>query len=229
MIIEFKFLTFKEITYTKLNKTMKKLILLLMIIGVGFSTTSCFKKVKKAKADLEEAKEGLGAFGKMAKEVNKMKDDIENLADAEPLTSEDFKDWMPESIGNLKRTGFTNNSLGVANIGSSEVTYKNEAGDQQFKITIIDGAGAGSFAIAGIRLASAVDMEEENEYGYKKTIKRNGVKAFEEFKNRNNATELMFLHNERFGVTVNATGMDPSEVWDRVDDMNLKKLSKMAS
>ncbi len=199
---------------------------LILAILLPLFLVSC-GKVKETKKNIKEAKEGIGAIGKMANEAKKMTEGIEELANTEPLTSDDFKEWMPESIGDLQRTGFKNNALGAMNVSSSEATYKSEDGAQQIKITIIDGAGTGSFAIAGIRMASSIDMEEQDEYGYKKTVTKNGVKAMEEFKNRNNQTTLMFLHDERFGVTIDGRGMEAEEVWNKLDDMNLNQLSKM--
>jgi len=185
-------------------------------------------KAKEAKQNFDEAKKGIGAYSKIAKEAKKMSEDLQDLSELEPLTSEQFKEWMPDKIGDMKRTGFKNNALGMMNVSSSEATYKDEAGDQEIKVTIIDGAGTGSFAIAGVRMAVAADMEEENEYGYKKTVKHDGTKALEEYKNSGERTTLMFLQDERFGVTVNGDGMQPDDVWNKVDDLNLDKLAKIA-
>lgn len=190
--------------------------------------TSCGDKAKETRENIKDAKEGIGAFSKMAKEAQKAGKDIQKMAELEPLTSEDFKNWMPDKVGDLNRTGFKNNAMGAMNVASSEATYKNETGDKQIKVTVVDGAGTGSFAIAGIRMASQMDMEEQDENGYKKTVKYNGGKAMEEYETNRNRTELQFLHDERFGVTVDATGMDAKETWALVDELQLKKLSKMA-
>jgi len=200
--------------------------LLLLLLPLLF--TGC-GKIKETKKNVKEAKKGLDTFNKMAKEVKNLEVDFENLAELEPLSNDDFKEWMPESIGALKRSGFKNNSLGAVNVASSEATYKSDDGNQQVKITVIDGAGSGSFAIAGIKLATAMDVEEQDEHGHRKTIKKNGIKAIENYKNRNNETELQFLHNERFSITVTANGMAPGDLWANVDDFNLRKLSKLAN
>ena len=193
-----------------------------------FLFTSCGEKAKETRDNVKEAKETFGAFTKMASEAKKAGEDIQKVSELEPLTSDDFKNWMPDKVGDLNRTGFKNNAMGAMKVASSEATYKNETGDKQIKVTVIDGAGTGSFAIAGIRMASQMDMEEQDENGYKKTVKYNKGKAMEEYNNSRNHTELQFLHDERFGVEVNATGMNAAETWAMVDQLQLNKLSKMA-
>lgn len=190
--------------------------------------TSCGDKAKETVNNMKEAKKSLGAYTKIAKEAKKVSKDMKDLAELEPLTSEDFKNWMPEKVGSLHRTGFKNNAMGAMKIASSEVTFKDETGEKVLNVQIIDGAGTGSFAIAGIRLVTRMDMEEQSESGYKKTVKYKDGKALEEYFKSDNRTHLQLLHDERFGVTVNATGMNAKETWALVDELQLNKLSKMA-
>ena len=205
-----------------------KHLTLFTTLALLFVFAACGEKAKETTKKAKEAKETFGNFTKIANEAKKAGEDIQKMSELDPLTSEDFKNWMPEKIGDMNRTGFKNNAMGAMKVASSEATYKNESGEKELRVTVIDGAGTGSFAIAGIRMASQMDMEEQNEYGYKKTVKYNGGKAMEEYKNNSNRTELQFLHDERFGVTVDARGMDAKETWALVDDLQLKKLSKMA-
>ncbi len=215
---------------------MRKVLLLTAVGLLAFTTTSCFKKVKEARQELKEAKDGFGNLKKMAKEAQNMQQDMEKLAELEPLTSEDFKNWMPDEVAGMKRTGYKNNVAGYANIASSEATYKSEDGEKQLNVQVIDGAGSlAGFAIAGYRMVTKMDMEEQNEYGHTKTLEKKGIKAQEKYRKYDEGTEhfrenteLMFLHDDRFGIEVKGKNMSPDEVWNALDDLKLNRLSKAA-
>lgn len=205
-----------------------KCIILLIFTASCFS--SCIGKIKEAKENMEDAGSGLKNMNKAVKEMKKAGADMKELQDKEPLTNENFKTWMPESVGGMERTGYKTGVAGYANIASAEATYKNEDKSKSLTVSVIDGAGpTAAFAVAAFRMAAAIDMEEQDEYGYKKTVKREGFKAMETYRNSGEKTEIMFLYDNRFGVNINASGMDADDVWGLVDNLDLKKLSKMSS
>ncbi|MBX2846005.1 MAG: hypothetical protein KTR13_07290 [Saprospiraceae bacterium] len=200
---------------------------LIYIILLSFSITSCIGKVKEAQEDLQEASEGFGNLNKAVKELKNASEDIKELSKLEPMTNEEFKAWMPEAIGDMPRTGYKTGQAQYMNVASAEATYKNEDKTKDIKITIIDGAGeTGALAISGIRMATAMDMEQEDEYGYQKTVKKEGFKAIEKYKTNGQRLELMFLYNDRYAVTVNSKGMEAKEIWGYIDEMDLTKLKK---
>jgi len=203
---------------------------LIVLIAMSACFGSCMGKIKEAKENMEEAGDGFKNMNKAVKEMKKASEDIKDLQNKEPLTNDDFKSWMPESIAGMERTGYKTGTAGMANIASAEATYKNEDKSKSITVAVIDGAGpTAAFAVASFRLITAMDMEQENESGYEKTVKKEGFKALEKYRKTNGNTEITFLYDERFGVSVNANDMTPDEVWDLVDNLDLKKLSKMAS
>jgi len=74
--------------------------------------SSCMGEVKEK---LKKAKQGVSNVTTIAEKAKEAKEEIENLKDATPLTNEELKEWLPESIGDFERTGF---KVGAAGFGS---------------------------------------------------------------------------------------------------------------
>ncbi len=89
----------------------------------------------------------------------------------------------------------------------------------------MDGAGEmGAAATAGMRIMFTQDFEEEDEYRSRRSVKKNGMKAIEEYRKRNNNSEIQFFHDNRFYLKANGTNMDIEETWDAIEDLDLDDL-----
>lgn len=190
---------------------------------------------KETRDKIKEAKQTLSNTTTVVKNANKAKEDILKLKDAEPLTNEQLKAWLPEEINGMERTGFKAGQAGYANISSIEGTFdtkdeeqyiKNEDGERVYnpakktlKISVMDGAGpTGSMMIAGINMLTRMDMEEQDEHTHKKTVTRDGIKAYQvtEKPRHNTAagkTRVEFVYKDRLGIRVYGTNMDLEETW----------------
>lgn len=198
---------------------MKNLVIVVLAI---ITCISCDNPVSKK---IKETKQNVKNVTKASKEINKMGDDIKELQTMEPLTNEEMKEWLPEEINGMERTGYKAGQTAYIKIASIEATYKNEDKSKTFRINIIDGAGEmGASATAGARMMLAMDMEEEDEYKTKRTVTRNNVRALEEYKKNNNNTSIQLMHGKRFYLQVNATNMDVEETWDAIDELDLDDL-----
>jgi len=186
---------------------------------------SCKGEVKEK---LKKAKQGVSNVTTIAEKAQEAKEEMENLKDALPLTNEEMKEWLPESIEDLERTGFKVGAAGYANVSSIEGTYKSNDKDQQFKVTIIDGAGpAGSMMIAGLGMAAKMDMEQEDENKHVQSVKVNGIQAQQTFHKKRNETALQFVVKKRFGVMINGVKMDPDETLKLIQKLDLDKLEDL--
>ncbi|QIE59704.1 hypothetical protein G5B37_09045 [Rasiella rasia] len=174
---------------------------------------------------IKETKQNVQNVTKASKEITKMGDDLKELQEMEPLTNEEMKAWLPESINGMKRTGYKAGQTAYLKIASIEATYKNEDKSKTFKINIIDGAGElGASATAGARMMLAMDMEEEDEYKIKRTVERDNMRAMEEYKKNSNNTSIQLMHGKRFYLQANGTNMDVDETWDAIDELDLDDL-----
>ncbi|WP_347373768.1 hypothetical protein [Aequorivita sp. Q41] len=199
---------------------MKKLILVLFLSSaiIGCKDNPVSKKIK-------ETKEAVSNTTNAVQEMTKMQDDIKELQELTPLTNAELKSWLPETVNGMKRISFKAGQAGMMNISSIEAVYANDDKTKKFAISILDGAGqVGATATAGIRMLMSQDFEEEDENGTRRTLTKNGTKAIEEYRSRNNNTKIQLMERNRFYLEANGKNMDVDETWDAIEEINMKKL-----
>lgn len=207
------------------NKNSFEVSKMIIAVVVLMTISSCMGEVKEK---LKKAKQGVSNVTTIAEKAQEAKEDIENLKDAIPLTNEELKDWLPESIEGFERTGFKVGAAGYTNVASIEGTYKHEAKEQKFTVNVIDGAGpAGSMMIAGIGMAAKMDMEQEDENKHTEAVTVGDVRAQQTLHKKRNVTVLQFVVDKRFGVMVNGVKMNPDETWKMVERLNLDDLTDL--
>ncbi|MEM7187380.1 MAG: hypothetical protein AAF466_12040 [Bacteroidota bacterium] len=194
----------------------------LLAIVACFALVACenpvSKKIKETKQNVSNTKE---AF----KELNTMQDDIKELQQETPLTNDELKAWLPDEIDGMKRTGYKAGQGSYLQIAMVEATYTSEDKSKKFRVEVMDGAGEmGATATAGMRLLFSQDFEEEDEYKSRRTVKKDGVKAIEEYRKNNNKSEIQLFHDNRFFVKGVGTNMNVEETWDAIDELDLDNL-----
>ena len=226
-------------------KTLTRTIALLFIL---ITIISCKKETREK---LKKAKQGISNTTTIVKNAKEAQKNIEKLKDATQLTNEQLKEWLPESLNDMKRTGFKAGQAMYANLASIEGKYdtpeeeshiKNDEGERitnpdkkSFKVQVMDGAGpTGSMMITSLNMMSKMDFEEENEYHHKKTVNVGKIRAIQTYKKQRNKTsspktDIQFVYKDRFGVIVNSTNMSLEETWKTIIMLDLDKLVKKAS
>ena len=125
----------------------------------------------------------------------------------------------------MKRTGYKAGQGSYLQIATIEATYTSEDKSKKFKVEIMDGAGEmGAAATAWMRILFSQDFEEEDEYKTRRTVKKNGMKAIEEYLKNKNNSEIQMFHDNRFFVRGVGTNMDIKETWDAIDELDLDDL-----
>ncbi len=194
---------------------MKKVILVLFAMSVLVACDNPIsKKIKETKEQVSNTKEAI-------EEMSNMQEDIEALQNVEPLTNEEFKEWLPDEINGMKRTAYKAGQGAYMQIAMVEATYTSEDKSKKFKVEVIDGAGpVGAAATAGMRILFSQDFEEESETMTRRTVTKNGLKAIEEFRKKNNKSDIQLMHNDRFYIKATGTNMSIEETWDAIDDLD---------
>lgn len=199
---------------------MKKSLFLMVVLVffVGCKDNPVSKKIKEAKQNVSNTNSAI-------EELNDMQEDIEELKEITPLTNDELKAWLPDEINGMKRISYKAGQTSFMKIASIEASYANEDKSKTFKVQVIDGAGEmGAAATAGMRMLFSQDFEEETETQVKRTIKKNGVKAIEEYsKDRNNCT-IQFMQDDRFYINASGRNMDLDETWKAIDDLDVQNL-----
>ncbi|WGK63880.1 hypothetical protein [Croceiramulus getboli] len=201
---------------------MKTIKTILFIMAGALVWVSCDKETREKLSETKKAVSNATTVVSHAQEAKKETDKLKELT---PLTNDQLKAWLPETLGGMKRTGFQVGKTGYMNVASVEGTYKTEEGEQ-FKVQVIDGAGQmGSSLILGMGMATKMDIEEETESKHRKSVEWDGVKALQTYHKKRNDTTLQFIYDERFMVTVNAKDMSVEETWDLVEQIDLDELT----
>jgi hypothetical protein len=130
-----------------------------------------------------------------------------------PIPSADLKAMLPESLGDLKRSGVEAQSGEAMGIGGSAAKATYKAGERRVELSITDTGGLGGLAaMAGW---ASMTMDKETDGKVEKVYKAGGRTIHEEYRKDGSQGEMtVVLAN---GVIVAAEG-------DRVDMPALKKV-----
>ena len=204
------------------------LILLLATLLLLLATLFACKKEDSAFSKLKKGVNNAKNVSKVFDNVQEAQNEVEKLADQDPITKETIKAWMPDKIKDLKRTSYSLGNNGLVNFSTINLQYKSPENIQkQFKVEIIDGAGAGAAAIYMYKMIENMSLDKETENSYEKIYKRDKITIKERYtKTPRSGTRLKmeFLHNNRFAVNISANNIDADEMWLYVKAMNFKNL-----
>lgn len=186
--------------------------------GSNKNEPSTFSKIK-------ETGKAVKNLSKSQKQMENVVKDAETLSQMTPMEQEDLKAWLPQQLGNYKRTLYKTGDLVSTGTTAMESEFKQEGGSGQLiHFQLVDGAG--SFAatlIAGFNQGFLMQMEEEREHYYKKQVTRNGLTALEEYDSEANSSELQFVYNQRYLITLSGDA-SPDVLWDFVKALPLSQL-----
>ncbi len=227
---------------------MKKSYFTICFVILGLVLFSCKKETREK---LKAAKQSVSNAGTLVKNANDLKENIEKLQKATPLTNEQLKAWLPKELHGMQRKSFKVGAGMYANIASiegkfdtpDEPTHINDdegyrmanPDKKSFSVILYDGAGpTGGMMISGLGMAAKMDFEEESEYEHKKTMSYKGIKAVQILKKPRTPSsavkvQLQFVYEGRFGIMANSTNMTPEETWEIIEMLGLDKIADEAS
>jgi hypothetical protein len=141
-----------------------------------------------------------------------------------------LKELLPENAGGLKRTSATGEKNAAMGMGVSEAVGKYQGeGAARLTIKLIDTAGVGGFALAGMAMAG-LEIDKENEDGYERTGTAGGRKIFEKYNTRSKRAEVKVLVANRFVVEVDGDEVPMETVKElATSKLDLAKLESLAS
>ncbi len=157
---------------------------------------------------------------------------ISGLTGAAKTTLVDFralKTLLPETLGGLKRVSATGEKNAALGMGASHAEGKYEGeGGTRLTLKIIDMAGIGSLALAGMGLA-AVDIDKETDHGYERTTTLAGNKALEKWDSRNKHGEVRVIVGSRFMVEAEGNGVSMEAVKEAAGKVDLARLQNLGA
>ncbi|MDY8136190.1 hypothetical protein [Aquimarina sp. 2201CG5-10] len=210
---------------------MKKTITITIVLMVIFS---CGRdKEKEKEPGLFDLIEGVSDLKKVAKEAEKIEEENDKLLKATPISKDELKALLPETILGRSRKKFSIGNQFMPDMNMAEAEYEDEEG-AIISFSIIDGAGeTGSAMITLARLGFSRDFEEQTDWGFRKSTTIQGYKAVEEIErnqyddSENSKIELLIAN--RFMVSLEGERVSINQLKKAVDEINLKTLERKAN
>ncbi|HEY1589679.1 MAG TPA: Yip1 family protein, partial [Rhodanobacter sp.] len=189
----------------------------------------------------------LAAMGQQAEQAGKQLDDAQKAGDSAAqqaamgkmmdavsgtsgsvaaLAPDQIKTFLPDSLGNLKRTSISaqrNNAMGMQ-VSDASAEYAGDSG-QHVTLEVTDTGGAKGFV--ALAVAMAPEEEKETDHGYEKTHTVDGNLVHEAWDTQSKSGEYSVVLGQRF--TVKATGNVDSidQLKQAVASIDLGKLESM--
>ena len=140
-----------------------------------------------------------------------------------------LKDLMPEEINGMPRSnheGEKNSAMGFT-VSRAEARYETQGSNASIKVEISDiGAMTGMAAMAAFAWAS-VEMDQESDNGYEKTMTLKGYRGYERVDRQSNFAELSVLVGGRFVVDLEGNEVPMDVLKSVLDKIDLGKLEGM--
>ena len=160
------------------------------------------------------------AMGKMMGAVSGTSGTVEALA------PDRIKAFLPDSLGDLKRTSMSaerNNAMGMQ-ISQASADYRGD-NNQHISLEVSDTGGAKGFM--AMAAAMAPEEEKQTEHGYEKTYTADGNMVHESWDDQSKSGEYSVVVGKRF--TVKATGNTDSidQLKQAVASIDLGKLESL--
>lgn len=196
----------------------KKIVLGLALV---FSLAGCGSKEDESSENKASVGDAISAVGKLSDVADASKDMQENaeaLKKLTPVSNDQLKSVLPDSIAGIARTSFEiSNAMGLQ---TAQAKYEKDA--IQYEVQVYDGAGETGSAMFGLaQLGTIMGMESETQTGYTKPFSLGDNKGSEkqDRADANNVlNEVTLIVANRFVLTVNSRGTDMDAVKTAIKD-----------
>lgn len=156
---------------------------------------------------------------KMQEGTDEMTKKTEELKKLTPLSLDQLKALLPETLAGMKRTNYNaNSSMGYAMV---EGEYQKDD-TTNMKVMLYDCAGEAGAGMYTLTYWSAMNFQQESEKEYTKTVDFKGGKAIENYKKDNKESSLTYVSNDRLLVVLNGRNIEPSALKEAAQSLDLK-------
>lgn len=199
---------------------MKKI--LLFVFAALFMFTACNNNKKPGDTTItsDDGKEKVtfnaNDMKDAAEDMTKKKDELTKLT---PLTLEQLKALVPETLMGAKRTNYEATS--AMGTGSVEANY--ELNDStSVRLNIIDCAGSAGAGIYSLQFFGLMNIEQDSDEEYTKSVDFNGGKAYERCDKISNECTFTFFSGDRFLVSLEADNVGAAALKQAAGSLNIK-------
>jgi Yip1 domain len=144
----------------------------------------------------------------------------------EPLSLDEVKGFLPDSLGDLKRTGMSAQRSGAMGVQVADATAQYSDSDgHNITLEVTDTGGAkGLVAMAS---AMAPEEEKQTDHGYEKTHTESGRLIHEAWDTQSRSGEFSVIVGQRFTVKATGTADGIDQLKQAVTSVDLAKLESM--
>ncbi len=204
--------------------------ILLSVISISVLLLSCggnkSNDGEESKSGLAESITGIKNISKATKALSDWEETQEKLVGETPLTNDELKAMLPESLAGMKRTSLSVGDGYMMGVITGQAGYSDEE-NKKVELSIMDGAGeTGAAMVSMFYMTLSMNMEEETETGFSKITTLDGYRATVE-ENRGDDwvdSEISALVADRYIVSLDASGLDLKELESVFKQLDLKKL-----
>lgn len=198
-----------------------------MIAGVAFLMLSCGNSTKEENSsETGSVFDQVSNLSKVAKSADKIQELTGKLKGLTPLTNDELKAVVPETLNGLKRKSFNAGQLSaMGGLSSIDAEYGDD--NKHIKIDVIDGAGeTGSAVISLLALSLSMDTESETNETKTKTTEINGIRSVTEESKNGDATDssIKFLYKDRYSISLEGAGYTLTELETFMKALNTSAL-----
>ena len=201
----------------------------LMMSVLALSLISCSKtetKTEEKSGGLSEIISTAKNYNNLSKSADDVSKNIETLKQLKPLSNEELKQVLPETLMGMKRVELSVGDAAMMNLVSAEAKYKDE-NNKRIELQIMDGAGeTGSAMVSILMMGLNVDKEKITETGFEKSAEINGMKAIvSEDKNGENIdSKIQMIAKKRYLLTLTGNGVSYEELKSALGEINMSEL-----
>ncbi len=151
-----------------------------------------------------------------AQDMEKQKAELEKLP---PLSMDQLKGLLPETLMGTKRTNFSASSSMGAGMARGEYEINDST---RVTLNIYDCGGPAGAGIYSMQYMSMYNFQQETDEEYTKTIDFNGGKAFEHCEKATNDCTLSYFSGGRFMVTLESNHVGADALKQAANGLNIK-------
>lgn len=146
-------------------------------------------------------------------------------APVEALGPDQIKSFLPDSLGDLKRTSISAQRNGAMGMQVSEASAEYGNDTQRITLEVTDTGGAKGFM--AMAAAMAPEEEKETDHGYEKTYSADGNLVHEEWNSQSKSGEYSMVIGKRFTVKANGNADSIDQLKRAVASVDLGKLESL--
>ncbi|WP_420463075.1 hypothetical protein [Candidatus Palauibacter sp.] len=150
----------------------------------------------------------------------------ENLVDFR-----DFYDLLPEEIGDFRRTSREGGSGGAFGFRVSAVEAEYEAGSgAEIDVSLVDTGALGAIGLEAFADWLDVEVDEESDRGWARTMEYKGYPAIEEFERTSGdrgSAEFAWFVQDRFVIVLEGNDITADELYELRDAIDVDRLADL--